>query len=280
MHSMDQMIQAVHLRFVPLKFYRCDSLPSPKNDETDPRSRISTWINTFKSDGILTKAYRHEDPKHFDKIIQRFPYYVAAHIGYKADTPEMTFNKKESAFLSWSLENQESALHFLDRTKARKFQECRVFEADHFLFELSGFELTPLDKMKPYFPFGHEGLYEFPYSWSFQNFQHILDEEALRLKTGDPTAMGTVILLEAIRRANADHTRKGFGILVDAVTFLTKNRSLAIPQELLDEAIRRASAAAEWLLFPIESSESISGISGRFCPNPYLKILKWLRRAD
>lgn len=258
-------------------FYRGDSLPSIANNEADPRSRISTWINTFKTDGMLTKAFRCSDGSIFDRVLENLPYYVAAHVGYEQQTPEMDFSKKRSTFISWS-ECTNLALEFVDRTGKKNFKDCRVFDATHFLFEL---EVTlSEDDAKKLLPQWRPGLYLFSYDWSFDNFQHILDEEVHRLLTGDHTAAGSAILMDAVKKANSDNPRAGKGILIDVVTFLRNCPTNEVDQKLCKSAIEKASLQKEWLLFPIEGSESVRGISGRFSPNKCLKILKWICEAQ
>ena len=139
-------------------------------------------------------------------------------------------------------------------------------------------ELIPILTSKYYLPEGLKGLYEFQYEWGFENFQHILNDEAGRLKSGDISALISATSMDAVKKVNEDKPRKGVCIVVDVETYLATNQWENISSRLLDEALKRAGRHKEWLLFPIEGSES-GGISGRFCPNKYLKVLEWLRQV-
>lgn len=259
-------------------FFRCDSLPSSQNDETNPRSRISTWIHQFKTDGIMSKAFRASDGRVFDDVLSQLPFYVAAHVGYADLTVEMEFSKKRSPFLSWSCDDVDKSLRFLDRTEGKALSDCRVFEADHFMFELSGMVLGEANPVDYDLPSGTRGLFTFPYTWSFENFNHILQDELNRAKSGDATAIGSVVLMDAVRRANEANPRTGIGLFIDVTEFLSKNSWPSLEPALVSRALERASRANEWLLFPIEGSESVQGITGRFSPNKYLRVLKWLKK--
>lgn len=183
--------------------FRGDSLPPPV---LNANSRGRTFADHYATDGLLAKAADGGRSQDLNRSPEQL---VAVHVGYRTNNQSESYAAYHSPLISFSSE-ESAAWHFLDRTAKKSFTDCRIDDATHFMWKLSGVRARPLSP----------GRFRFEFRASTANVDRFREEFVGAVHGGELSTLHRALVTQIVHGHMQGDTRTNVADIINVSTFL------------------------------------------------------------